>query len=307
MFLRVLEYYAGILFLTTNRIGDFDEAFSSRIHISLHYPTLDYNSTVDIFDLNWRLMKARFRNKGRALEIDESKITGFISEYWHVHPNARWNGRQIRNACHTALALAEYEAQTSGDDGVVTKPHAKVQLAVSHMKTVSDAYLEFIKYLQDVRDADQEKYAYLMGIRRQEGKDMPLENPLAYNVSTPVRRGQVSRLAEHRARSAARYNRPEQSLYPPQNPYPGDHPGHRPASPGGGGVGAPPYQTYSRQPSGTGTSPYHPPAMEPQQNVGWNPGPVGGYYAQDSQYQQGRPSSDEGLSGGHSYGQQRQP
>src|SRR4051794_28771603 len=30
-----MEYYAGILFLTTNRVGDFDEAFTSRIHVSL--------------------------------------------------------------------------------------------------------------------------------------------------------------------------------------------------------------------------------------------------------------------------------
>lgn len=35
VFLRMLEYYKGILFLTTNRIGTFDEAFKSRIHLSL--------------------------------------------------------------------------------------------------------------------------------------------------------------------------------------------------------------------------------------------------------------------------------
>jgi SpoVK/Ycf46/Vps4 family AAA+-type ATPase len=31
-FLRVLEYYNGVLFLTTNRVHDFDEAFYSRYH-----------------------------------------------------------------------------------------------------------------------------------------------------------------------------------------------------------------------------------------------------------------------------------
>ncbi|OTA90243.1 hypothetical protein M434DRAFT_55841, partial [Hypoxylon sp. CO27-5] len=167
VFLRVLEYYAGILFLTTNRIGDFDEAFSSRIHISLHYPALDYDSTIGIFELNWRLMKARFAHKGRTLDIDTTKITGFITNYWHTEKNARWNGRQIRNACQTALALAEFEAQGTGEEGA-RNPDAKVRLGVSHMKTVANAYLEFIKYLQDVRDADQERYAYLMGIRRRE-------------------------------------------------------------------------------------------------------------------------------------------
>lgn len=40
VFLRVLEYFTGMLFLTTNRVGAFDEAFKSRIHISLYYPPL---------------------------------------------------------------------------------------------------------------------------------------------------------------------------------------------------------------------------------------------------------------------------
>ncbi|CEN62310.1 Putative AAA family ATPase [Aspergillus calidoustus] len=38
VFLRVLEYYSGILFLTTNRVGNMGEAFESRIHINLYYP-----------------------------------------------------------------------------------------------------------------------------------------------------------------------------------------------------------------------------------------------------------------------------
>jgi hypothetical protein len=35
IFLRVLEYFQGILFLTTNRVSSFDDAFQSRIHIAL--------------------------------------------------------------------------------------------------------------------------------------------------------------------------------------------------------------------------------------------------------------------------------
>jgi hypothetical protein len=37
IFLNLLEYYQGILFLTTNRVKCFDDAFKSRISISLHY------------------------------------------------------------------------------------------------------------------------------------------------------------------------------------------------------------------------------------------------------------------------------
>lgn len=35
LFLRTLEYYDGLLFLTTNRVGTLDEAFRSRIHVTL--------------------------------------------------------------------------------------------------------------------------------------------------------------------------------------------------------------------------------------------------------------------------------
>lgn len=35
VFLRALEYYEGILILTTNRVGTFDEAFKSRIQLAL--------------------------------------------------------------------------------------------------------------------------------------------------------------------------------------------------------------------------------------------------------------------------------
>ena len=33
----MLEYYDGIHFMTTNRQGSFDQAFRSRVHVSLHY------------------------------------------------------------------------------------------------------------------------------------------------------------------------------------------------------------------------------------------------------------------------------
>jgi hypothetical protein len=40
IFLRQLEYFQGVLFLTTNRVETFDEAFQSRIHAALKYEEL---------------------------------------------------------------------------------------------------------------------------------------------------------------------------------------------------------------------------------------------------------------------------
>ncbi|KAF2845603.1 hypothetical protein T440DRAFT_407597, partial [Plenodomus tracheiphilus IPT5] len=54
VFLRLLEYYAGLLILTTNRARTFDEAFRSRIHISLYYPWLDQDTIAKIWKISLR-------------------------------------------------------------------------------------------------------------------------------------------------------------------------------------------------------------------------------------------------------------
>ena len=43
--------------------------------------------------------------------VDKNRIIEFAEKHFDDHPQARWNGRQIRNAFHTALAMAEYDAR----------------------------------------------------------------------------------------------------------------------------------------------------------------------------------------------------
>ena len=40
VFLRHLEYFQGIMFLTTNRVSTFDGAFQSRIHFAMKFADL---------------------------------------------------------------------------------------------------------------------------------------------------------------------------------------------------------------------------------------------------------------------------
>jgi SpoVK/Ycf46/Vps4 family AAA+-type ATPase len=40
VFLRMLEWFEGVMFLTTNRASNFDPAILSRIHIIVDYPAL---------------------------------------------------------------------------------------------------------------------------------------------------------------------------------------------------------------------------------------------------------------------------
>ncbi|KAK8063522.1 hypothetical protein PG996_008174 [Apiospora saccharicola] len=158
VFLRILEYYSGVLFLTTNRVGDFDEAFASRIHMSLYYPPLDKDATLAIFELNIARIKKKLARSQRKINVKDTSIAVFASEYWHDYPKARWNGRQIRNACHTAAALAEFEAQ-GGNNETPEDSQATISLEVKHFEKVANAYLGFSEYLRDIYGVDADERA----------------------------------------------------------------------------------------------------------------------------------------------------
>ncbi|KAI0384794.1 hypothetical protein F5Y04DRAFT_293094 [Hypomontagnella monticulosa] len=149
LFLRILEYYQGILFLTTNRVGKIDEAFRSRVHISLYYPPLDRRSTIDVFKTNLGRTEKR---KGKAMKLRRTEIEEFAKDHYkYSNPRVRWNGRQIRNAFHIAIALAENEAaekaMTAKKEGTkVPKP----TLRARHFEVVEGASNKFDDYLTSV-------------------------------------------------------------------------------------------------------------------------------------------------------------
>jgi SpoVK/Ycf46/Vps4 family AAA+-type ATPase len=128
VFLRVLEYYNGLLFLTTNRVGTIDEAFKSRIHLSLYYPPLDKTQTRDIFRLNIAKLKVIEQERSRmtgepALVIKEREVLEFADKHYEelARSTGCWNGRQIRSAFQIASSLALYAytnaAQEARDRG----------------------------------------------------------------------------------------------------------------------------------------------------------------------------------------------
>ncbi|KAI3340593.1 P-loop containing nucleoside triphosphate hydrolase protein [Ustulina deusta] len=114
VFLRALEYYRGVLFLTTNRVQTFDAAFTSRIHVALHYGALTNADRERIW-----------MNSFERLERDAGghvHVTVAAREYaWGSGDvrSLRWNGREIRNALQTAVALAESDALEDDSDIVV--------------------------------------------------------------------------------------------------------------------------------------------------------------------------------------------
>jgi hypothetical protein len=103
VFLRVLEYYDGILVLTSNRVGTFDEAFKSRIQLALHYPNLGAHQRERI----WENFIKRLEN------LKEEKVD-FEDIRYHVKELAKnkMNGRQIRNVITLARQFAKQDNQT---------------------------------------------------------------------------------------------------------------------------------------------------------------------------------------------------
>jgi SpoVK/Ycf46/Vps4 family AAA+-type ATPase len=66
VFLRTLEYYEGILILTTNRVGTFDEAFKSRISLALRYEKLTQVQRKQV----WRNFIRRLEDLGEQDSVD---------------------------------------------------------------------------------------------------------------------------------------------------------------------------------------------------------------------------------------------
>ncbi|KAM4063704.1 ATPase family associated with various cellular activities (AAA) domain-containing protein [Hirsutella rhossiliensis] len=94
VFLRELEYYEGILLLTTNQIDRIDEAFLSRTHFCHKYLNLDAEARRAIW-LNF-IQDARER-KNMTVKIDSESIERLA--------NMPLNGRQIKNAMSIAIKL----------------------------------------------------------------------------------------------------------------------------------------------------------------------------------------------------------
>jgi SpoVK/Ycf46/Vps4 family AAA+-type ATPase len=82
------------MFLTTNRIDDFDAAFESRIHLTIHYPALDTASRLHIWKTFVRMGNAESRLSDKDLEsLAQNEI----------------NGRQIKNIIKTGRLLSNQQ------------------------------------------------------------------------------------------------------------------------------------------------------------------------------------------------------
>lgn len=97
VFLRLLDQYKGMLFLTTNRAEIIDPAFASRITLRLDYPELSVESRRKI----WEHMLA-----SADLKIDGASP----NEDLDIIATNKLNGRQIRNVVRLLKATTSTDA-----------------------------------------------------------------------------------------------------------------------------------------------------------------------------------------------------
>ncbi|KAL8647692.1 MAG: hypothetical protein Q9210_005401 [Variospora velana] len=120
--LRVMEYYEGILILTTNRIKMFDVAVQSRVHLAVRYQ--------DFSDTDRKQVFMNFYSQLTTQNCDELiPLKAYIKDF-----DENFNGRQIRNVFSSALALAREE---------------KRKVLVSDFKKVVKVTKEFQNYLRE--------------------------------------------------------------------------------------------------------------------------------------------------------------
>jgi hypothetical protein len=121
VFLRVLEYFNGLLFLTTNRVDDIDEAIVSRCIAMIRYSAPDDEARRRI----WRVMLDQF-----ALEVDDALLDELVA----LFPSA--SGRDIKGL---AKLTAKYCNQKQLKPSVETFKRCSVFRAMELERTASQA------------------------------------------------------------------------------------------------------------------------------------------------------------------------
>lgn len=165
VFLRELEYYSGILFLTTDRVGVIDEAFKSRIHISLRYPRIQLQETRQIWENILNRIERNNETSRVKIKFDRAALLEFAERHYRSNEErgTTWNGRQIRNAFQTAIALGHHErekrlraAGMTADEaaGSGQKTWMTVKLMKANFRNVAKTASEFEDYLASVRGLD---------------------------------------------------------------------------------------------------------------------------------------------------------
>jgi AAA+ superfamily predicted ATPase len=126
VFLKHLEYFQGIIFLTSNRVDVFDAAVQSRIHLALQYSSPSVAVRLELWNQRLSSLGAD------QLDLDIDEVLSAVRQ-------VEMNGREISNTLNTALTLAR---------------NAGGKLRLEHIESVVQVWKDFnesIKEMEQMR------------------------------------------------------------------------------------------------------------------------------------------------------------
>ena len=124
VFLRKLEYFDGVLFLTTNLVHHFDEAILNRIHLMMNYEKLDKDARKTVI--------TRFLERTN----DGQGLSNIGTEYVDRFACVSLNGRQVSCLCERADIWL-----TSGDFQIKNTIAIATALAAAKGDTCSSSHI----------------------------------------------------------------------------------------------------------------------------------------------------------------------
>lgn len=123
--LRVLEYFKGILIMTTNRVMTFDVAMLSRCHYAVNFKLLTLKQEKEI----WQGYVDQLNGKNSS---GRSEIQRWVEQV--TKKRTKLSGREIRNLFTTAQTLAQ------------AAPTKKITM--KHLERVYDRLMEFTEAME---------------------------------------------------------------------------------------------------------------------------------------------------------------
>lgn len=126
-------------------MGVFDEAFKSRVHLSIYYPPLKEGDRRKIWGNFFSVIEEELR-KDKSLKIDLKDLRSSAQTLAeHV-----LNGREIRNAIRTARHLASFRNQT---------------FSTIHLEQTIEIAKEFDEYIKNTKGQTDAELAEAMRVR----------------------------------------------------------------------------------------------------------------------------------------------
>lgn len=90
------------------------------------------------------------------IDFDKKKILNWVKKHWQ---NIQWNGRQIRNAFQTAMALAEFEAKQLTAKSPGGSTNVSPVLDIEKFKLLATTSAQFTEYLLETHGDGEEVIA----------------------------------------------------------------------------------------------------------------------------------------------------